>query len=113
MKLEAKSQILSKRDYNNILNRNFTELIINIPTIQKSSITSVDDFFNIFEEIFYAIDKEGETKSHRYLYKKISDYLGEVNSEYSVTELIDEINTLNQQLLDSSKELEQIKNAIK
>ena len=111
MKIDAKSQILSKRDYTNIVDRTFKELILDIP-ITESSITTIDDFFNIFEEIFYSIDKEGETKSHRYLYKRISEYLGEINSQYNVQELLDEINTLNQQLLDTTKELEFIKNAI-
>lgn len=111
MTIESKSQILSKRDYNNIIDREFKELLLNIPTT-KSSVTTIDDFFVIFEEIFYAIDKEGESMSHRYLYKRISEYLGEITSQYNVQELLEEINTLNQELLNISKELEFIKNAI-
>lgn len=111
MTLESKSQILLKRDYNHIIDREFKELILNIPNTE-SSIVSIDDFFNIFDEIFYSIDKEGETHSHRYLYTRISDYLGENTSEYNLQDLLDEINTLNRELLDTTKELEFIKNAI-
>lgn len=111
MTLESKSQILSKRDYSHIIDRQFKELILN-KSNPESSITTIDDFFNIFDEIFYSIDKEGETKSHRYLYKRVSEYLGIITSEYNVQELLDEINSLNQELLNISKELEFVKNAI-
>ena len=112
MKIESTSQILSKKTYTNVIDRTFKELLIATP-ITKSSITTIDDFFNIFSEIFYSIQKEGETNSHRYIYKRVSDYLGEFSSQTDVQELLDEINTLNQQLLDITTELEFIKNATK
>ena len=112
MNIESKSQILSKKTYANVIDRTFKELLIFTP-ITESSIATIDDFFNMFNEIFYSIQKEGETASHRYIYKKVSDYLGEFSSQIDVQELLDEINTLNQQLLDTTTELEFIKNATK
>jgi hypothetical protein len=112
VRIDSKSQILSKKPFTNVVDRTFKELIITTP-ITESSILTIGDFFDLFNDIFYSIPKEGETESHRYIYTKVSDYLGEFSSQTNVQELIDEINTLNQQLLDTTTELEFIKNATK
>ncbi len=112
MTIDSKSQILSKKTFSNVIDRNFKELLISTQIVE-SSITTIGDFFDILNEIFYSIPKEGETNSHRYIYTKVGDYLGEFSSQTNVQELIDEINTLNQQLLDTTTELEFIKNATK
>lgn len=112
MNIEATSQILSKKTYANVIDRTFKELLITIPATE-SSITTIDDFFTLLNEIFYSIPKEGETNSHRYIYNKVADYLEEFSTQTNVQELLDEINTLNQQLLDTTTELEFIKNATK
>lgn len=112
MTIDSKSQILSKKTFSNVVERNFKELLISTPIVESSIITIVD-FFDTFNDIFYSIPKEGKTNSHRYIYTKVSDYLEEFSSQTNVQELIDEINALNQQLLDTTTELEFIKNATK
>jgi glutaredoxin 2 len=113
MRIDSKTQILLKKTFNNVIDRNFKEFLINSSTQNQSSIISIDDFFSMYEEIFYSIQKEGETNSHRYLLKKSAEYLGEISNTLNVQELLDEINSLNQQLLDSNKELANVINTTK
>lgn len=109
MKVEVKTSILSKIDFNNTVDTTFRQLIDQ--TIQQTTVEepTIDYFFQLYEDLFYAIPKQGE-KSHNYLLNKSADYLGVNISTNNVQELLEEITTLNQQLLTTTQELESIKN---
>lgn len=71
--------------------------------------TSIDDFFKLYEELFYIIPKEGDTNSHRYILNKESEYLGvRLADEIDIQALLDEITSLRQELLDANKNLSEI-----
>jgi hypothetical protein len=112
VKIEAKTNIYSKKDFINVIDTDFKEFIVNNQNTNESSISNIDDFFSLFEDIFYSIPKEGENKSHRYLLKRIKSYLGEEEA-VDVQGLLNEINFLNNQVLDLSVSLENSLNAIK
>jgi len=67
---------------------------------------SLSDFFQLYEDIFYQIPKEGEIESHRFILEKTTEYLGiSLNEETNIQALLNEITTLRQELLDTNKEL--------
>lgn len=70
---------------------------------------SLDDFFKLYEDLFYIIPKEGDINSHRYILNKEAEYLGVgITDEIDVQALLDEITNLRQELLDANKSLSEI-----
>jgi hypothetical protein len=66
---------------------------------------TVDDFFKLYEELFYQIPREGDINSHRYILEKEADYLGVNLNDDDIQALLDEITNLRQEILDTQKTL--------
>ena len=58
-------------------------------------------FFNC--DLFYQIQKEGDTNSHRYIIQKEADYLGVSINQDDIQALLDEITSLRQQVLETQQ----------
>jgi uncharacterized small protein (DUF1192 family) len=66
---------------------------------------TVDEFFDLYNKLFYEIPTEGEVNSHEYLIKKSSEYINfdEINEQ--ILMLQKEISELRVELLNTQKEL--------
>jgi len=63
---------------------------------------TLEDFFQLYEELFYQIPKEGEVESHRYILNKEAEYLGvQLADDVDIQALLNEITSLRQQLLEA------------
>jgi hypothetical protein len=88
----------SKDSYNRVINTQFSQLI----TQEDETLSfSVDDFFELYDQLFYQIPRDGETNSHQYILQREADYLGISISQEDVQALLDEITSLRQQVLDT------------
>ena len=54
-------------------------------------LTTVDDFFTIYNNLFFIIPKFGEINSHEYLIKESSDYIDYKANQEEIQALLDEI----------------------
>jgi hypothetical protein len=90
--------VFDKDSYGKVINTQFSQLIGG--TQEQVSTFTIDDFFELYEQIFYQIPKEGDINSHRYILQKEADYLGVIVSEEDIQALLDEITSLRQQVLD-------------
>jgi hypothetical protein len=90
--------VFNKEKYNRVIDTQFTQLIS--PTEETLTFT-VDDFFELYDQLFYQINREGETNSHQYILEREAEYLGISLSQDDIQALLNEITTLRQQLLDS------------
>jgi hypothetical protein len=88
--------------YNKVIDNSFSELIAPV-TVLESTTISVNDFFNYYNTLFYDIPIAGETNSHEYLVTRSSQYIGGSIIDYEKQALIDEINSLRQQIIDLSQ----------
>jgi hypothetical protein len=96
--------IFNKKDFEKLINTKFTQLINDNVNIEETF--NLDDFFQLYEELFYQIPKEGDTNSHRYILNKEAEYLGvNINDQINIQALLDEITSLRQELLDANKTL--------
>jgi hypothetical protein len=96
--------IFNKNDFEKLVDRNFKQLI-NQQSTQTDTFT-IDDFFQLYEELFYQIPREGEINSHRYILNKEAEYLGVQLAEgTNIQALLDEITSLRNELLDANKVL--------
>jgi hypothetical protein len=96
--------IFNKNDFEKLVDRNFKQLI-NQQSTQTDTFT-IDDFFQLYEELFYQIPREGEINSHRYILNKEAEYLEVQLAEgTNIQALLDEITSLRNELLDANKVL--------
>ena len=67
--------VFSKGEFDKLINKNFNQLINTISSSEDTSFT-LDDFFQIYENLFIQIPKEDDINSHRYMMNRSAEYLG-------------------------------------
>jgi hypothetical protein len=100
IKLDKK--IFIKGDFEKVIDIGFKQLVKTSP----STTFTLTDFFQLYENIFESIPKEGDIQSHRYILNKTAEYLGvNINETTDIQALLDEITSLRNELLDTNKTL--------
>jgi hypothetical protein len=98
-------QVYNKNDYQKIIDTSFTQLGVQTIQQQLTAQPNVEEFFNLYNELFYNIPELGNTNSHEYLIKTSSEYIGfEANNE-EIAALQAEIAQLRIELLDYQKQV--------
>ena len=95
--LQLSKKLYDKPAYLNTVNTKFTELVPNVP--EEIPTVTVDEFFQIYNELFYEIPKEGEVNSHEFLIKQSTDYVGSQAIAAEIQALLDEITSLREENL--------------
>jgi hypothetical protein len=104
--IKLTKQVYDKNQYQKVIDTSFTQLVQPATAITGSTLPSVDQFFDFYNQLFFDIPKFGETNSHEYLIKTSQEYIGTsalVNDELQA--LIDEITELRQENLDLQQQL--------
>jgi hypothetical protein len=100
--------VFSKGEFDKLINKNFNQLINTISSSEDTSFT-LDDFFQIYENLFIQIPKEDDINSHRYMMNRSAEYLGiKLTDETDIQALLNEITTLRNDLLVSNKTLAEL-----
>ena len=73
------------------------------PPLPPPPIITVNDFFNLYETLFYQIPQTGNINSHEYLIKKSTEYVGEQQTIDQTQALIAEITALRLENVESFK----------
>jgi len=92
--------VFNKNDFNKVVNTQFSQLL-NSQQIEETPSFTLDDFFQLFEDLFDQIPREGDINSHQYILQKEADYLGVQINQDDLQALLDEITSLRQEVLDS------------
>jgi hypothetical protein len=87
--------------YKNIIDIDFHEFITEPVIVEENPIT-VDTFFSYYNQLFYDIPVTGDN-SHSTLVERSKQYIGGSSEDPEKLALIDEINSLRQQLIDLSE----------
>lgn len=96
-------QVYGTATYTRVIDTEFRELVAPVEPVQES--VSIEGFFQQYEDLFFEIPVAGDINSHEYLVRKSGEYIGgEVLSDNEVA-LIEEINSLRQQLLEANKNI--------
>ena len=105
--IPIEKQVFDKNQFGKVIDTEFTQLInqqIEVPT----PTFTLDDFFTLYDQLFYQIPKEGDANSHRYILQREADYLGVIIDQDDIQALLDEITALRQQVLDAQTALNEI-----
>lgn len=85
----------AKNKFDKVVNTNFTQLVPSTPEVVGEP--TIEDFFNLYEKLFYEIPITGEN-SHTTLIERSSEYTDYNNQSESIRLLLEEINDLQDQI---------------
>ena len=102
--IQFNKNVFSKRQYQKTINTSFTQLGVKTIQEQIDEQPTVQEFFDLYNELFYEIPEEGSTNSHEFLVKTSGDYIGFDGLNDEITALQKEIAQLREDLLDAQKE---------
>ena len=103
--INLNKEVFNKRDYEKTINTSFTQLDVQSVQEQLSQQTTVSEFFNLYNELFYEINEKGETNSHEYLIKTSSQYINFDENDELIQALQNEIAQLREELLEAQQQL--------
>ena len=96
-------EVYGRTTYTKVIDISFNELYNPITaSIAPSTNTSVELFFDAYNDLFFQIPATGEVNSHEYLIKRSTEYLGGGVFTDNEKAYIEEINSLRQQLLEAN-----------
>ena len=98
-------QVFNKGQYTKVIDTSFKEL--GVQSIQEQIIfqPNINEFFALYNELFYNIPELGATNSHEYLIKTSSEYINFDANQEEITALQAEIAQLRTDLLNAQKQI--------
>jgi len=90
-KIDLKKGVFSKPQYTKTIDTQFNELGVKTVSEQLQEETSIEEFFKLYNELFYEIPSEGEFNSHRYIAEQSGEYIDFDNTIEEVEALRQEI----------------------
>ena len=103
--------VYDKNSFSKVVDTQFSQLLSN--QAEETPVFTIEDFFELYDQLFYQIPKEGDTNSHRFILEKEAEYLGVNISQDDVQALLDEITVLRQQVIDTQNALDELSKTIK
>ena len=109
-RLDLRKEVFNKAQYTKTINTTFGELGVVTLTEELQAQPSIQEFFGLYNSLFYDIPAIGETNSHQYLVRTSGEYINydEVNGE--ILALQAEIAQLRQDLLNA--QINQLKSQV-
>ncbi len=103
--IKLNKQVYNKNDYQKIIDTSFKQLGVQTIQQQLAQQPTVNEFFLMYNDLFYDIPETGDANSHEYLIKKSSEYILYDPNEEEILALQNEIAQLRTELLDTQKQL--------
>jgi len=97
--VRIEKQAFNKITYPKVIDTQFTQLV-NTQIVEEEPTFTIDDFFELYEQLFYQIPKEEEVNSHRYILEREAEFLGVNLNQDDIQALLDEITFLRQEVLE-------------
>lgn len=94
-----------KRTYEKTIDTAFTQLGVKTIQEQLDEQPSVQEFFSLYNDLFYQIPELGDTNSHEFLVKTSGDYIAFDENNELIEALQNEIASLREELLATQQEL--------
>ena len=104
-KINLNKEVFNKRAYQKTIDTSFTELGVKTIQEQIDAQPTVQEFFDIYNTLFYQINEFGPTNSHEFLIKTSQEYIGAEQDNELIQLLQAEIANLRQELLANQQQL--------
>ena len=103
--INLNKEVFDKRSYIKTIDVTFNELGIQTVQQQLDEQPTVQEFFKMYNDLFYQINQFGPTESHEYLVKTSGEYISFEERDELINALQQEIATLRTQLLEAENNL--------
>jgi hypothetical protein len=106
-------EVYGRNTFTRVVDTSFTELYT--PVTASAAISqqiTVDQFFDLYNELFFDIPATGEINSHEYIVARSTEYLGGGVLTDNEKAYIEEINALRQQLLEANANYLNLNNVV-
>jgi hypothetical protein len=100
-------EVYGLNTYSTAVDTEFSELVSPATEVTSSAVT-INEFFTYYDELFFQIPVSGSINSHTYLVERSQQYIGGSVIDAEKQALIEEINSLRQQLLDLNQSFKSI-----
>jgi len=101
-KVDLVKEVYGRTTYPRVVDVSFSELYNPITPVTVTQQVTVEEFFDLYNQLFFEIPATGEVNSHEYLVARSTEYLGGVVLTDTEKAYIEEINSLRQQLLEAN-----------
>jgi len=108
--IDLNKSVFNKRDYNKTIDTSFTQLGVKSIQQQLDDQPTVQEFFSMYNTLFYQINEFGPTNSHEYLIKTSSEYINFEENDEIIQALQNEIAQLREELLETQQIVAGIEN---
>jgi len=108
-KVDLDKEVFAKRQYEQVIDTSFTQLIPPSSSIPDEILPTVEEFFQDYDSLFFQIPQTGEN-SHETLIVTSTDYIGYQPLNDEIQALTEEITSLRTQLLESRQQLADLAN---
>ena len=108
--IPVQKTVFNKDKYTRVINTQFTQLL-NQGVEDETLTFTVDDFFELYDQLFYQIPREGDVNSHQFILQREADYLGVSISQDDIQALLNEITSLRQQVLEAQTTINELTRA--
>lgn len=104
--VNIEKSLIEKDSYKQIID---TEFVFFVPPTQPDIYNlTTNDFFILYEKLFFEIPIDGEFNSHKELIKRSTEYVGETQNTEETDLLLEEINQLRLQLIESRQIIDEL-----
>ena len=103
--IKLNKEVFNKRIYPKTIDISFKELGVKSIQEQLNAQPTVEEFFNLYNELFYQINELGPTNSHEYLVKTSGEYISFEERDELIEALQKEIAELRKELLKAQQDL--------
>lgn len=108
--IDLNKSVFNKRDYNKTIDTSFTQLGVKSIQQQLDEQPTIQEFFSMYNTLFYQINEFGPTDSHEYLIKTSSEYINFEENDEIIQALQNEIAQLREELLETQQIVAGIEN---
>ena len=103
--IKLNKTVFDKSQYSKTIDTTFNTLGVKTIQEQLDKQPNTEEFFSLYNELFYDIPELGKTNSHEFLIKQSSEYINFEEENEVIEELQKEISQLREDLLDSQKQV--------
>ena len=100
-KIDLVKEVYQKINYPRIIDTKFSELGTVSITDQIDATPTTNEFFDLYNSLFYEIPSYGDINSHQYLIETSAEYIDFTPNQEEITALRAEITDLRRQLLEA------------
>jgi hypothetical protein len=109
--INLNKQVFNKKAYLKTIDTSFKELGVQTIQEQINEQPTVQEFFDMYNILFYQINELGPTNSHEYLIKTSSEYINFSENNEIIEALQNEIAQLREELLTLQQEIAGVEEA--